>query len=61
MNTTTTVALITISSLSLVASSATLALALIGGRKLQAEVTDVKTKTNKTVQTLKSALETLEL
>jgi hypothetical protein len=61
MNTTTTVALITLSSLSLIASSATLTLVLVGSRKMKHEMEDAKKKTNKTVQTLKSALDNLEL
>lgn len=61
MNTPTTVALITISSLSLIASSATLVAMLVGAKKMQAEVDEVKTKTNKTVAKIKAALENLEL
>lgn len=61
MNTATTVVLITISSLSLITSAATLTVVLVGGRKMQAEVEEAKTKASKSVQNLKSALENLEL
>jgi uncharacterized protein (DUF3084 family) len=61
MNTTTTVALITISSLSLLVSSATLAAMLIGAKNVQSEMDELKMKTNKTVNKLKSALDDLEI
>lgn len=61
MNTTTTVALITLSSLSLIASSATLVTMLVGAKKMQEEIDELKTKTNKTVRNLKTALDNLDL
>ena len=61
MNTTTVVVLITLSSLSLVASGATLAIALVGSRKMQTEVDEAKMKANNAVNAMKSALDNLEL
>lgn len=61
MNTTTAVVLITLSSLSLIASGATLAIALVGSRKMQTEIDEVKMKANNTVNSIKSALDNLEL
>lgn len=61
MNTPTVVALITISSLSLIVSSATLAAMLIGAKNVQAELDELKMKTHKTVNNLKSALDHLDL
>lgn len=61
MNATTTVVLITISSLSLIASAATLTVVLVGAKKMQNQLDEVKTKTNKTVSNLKIALSNLEL
>lgn len=61
MNTPTTVVLITLSSLSLIASGATLAIALVGSKKMKAEIDEVKMKSNKAINTLKSALDNLEL
>lgn len=55
------VAILAVSSLSLITSAATLTVVLVGGRKMQSEVEAVKTKTNKTVLNFKSALENLEL
>jgi hypothetical protein len=60
MNTPTIVALITISSLSFIASATTLTVVLVGAKKMQTQLDEVKTKTNKTVSNLKSALATLE-
>jgi hypothetical protein len=61
MNTSTTVALITVSSLSLIVSSATLVTMLVGAKKMQAELDDMKKKTSKTVSKFKTALEALDL
>lgn len=61
MNTPTAVALVTISSLSLIVSSATLVTMLVGAKKMQAEIDDMKTKTSKTVTKFKNALEALDL
>lgn len=61
MNTTTSVVLITLSSLSLIASTTTLAIVLVGSRKMKSEMEEVKTKTNNTVNNIKFALDNLEL
>jgi hypothetical protein len=61
MNTPTTVALITISSLSLIVSSTTLAAMLIGAKKMKLEMDELKTKTHKSVSKLKSALDDLDI
>ena len=61
MNTTTIVALITISSLTLVTSGATLAIALVGSKKMKTELDEVKMKANTAVNNMKSALDNLEL
>lgn len=61
MNTTTTIVLITISSLSLITSGATLAIVLVGAKKAKNEISEIKTKTNKSIQNLKSALNDLEI
>ena len=61
MNTSTVAILITLSSLSLIASTATLAIVLVGSKQMQAEVEEAKTKMNKVTQNLKSALENMEL
>ena len=58
---TSTVVLITLSSLSLLASGATLTLVWIGSKKVETQIEEVKTKSNKTVQALKTALDNLEL
>jgi len=61
MNTTTAVVLVTLSSLSLIASGTTLAIMLVGSRKMQTEIDEVKMKANNTVNSIKSALDNLEL
>jgi hypothetical protein len=61
VNTPTAIALITISSLSLLVSTATLAAMLIGAKKAQTEMDTLKMKTNNTVRNLKSALDKMEL
>lgn len=60
MSTTTTVVLVAISSLSLVASSATLAIVLIGARKVRDNVEEMKKKSNQTISNLTFALENLK-
>lgn len=55
------VAILAVSTLSLITSAATLTVVLVGGKKMHSEVEAVKTKTNKTVSNLKSALDNLEL
>lgn len=61
MGTATTVILITLSSLSFITSAATLTVVLVGGKKMQSEVEEVRTKANGAVGKLKAALENLEL
>lgn len=61
MNTPTVVVLITMSSLSLIASGATLAIVLVGSKKMQTELDAVRTKANNTVSNIKFALDNLEL
>lgn len=61
MNNTTTIVLITISSLSLIASTATLAVVLIGAKQVHIEIEDVKMRTNISIRKIKSALDNLEL
>ena len=56
MNTATTVTLITISSLSLIASGTTLITVWVGAKNMQAEIDKVKIKADVTVTKLKTAL-----
>lgn len=50
-----------LSAISCIASVTTLAVVLGGAKKVQAEVDDVKNKTNATVKKLKDAINDLEL
>ena len=61
MNSSTTVILITLSSLSLIASGTTLVITILGAKKVKAEVDDAKLKMNNTVSNLRHALDNLEL
>lgn len=57
MNPATTIALITISSLSLIASGTTLAIVLIGSKKVQTEIDETKSKANDIIHSLVNALD----
>lgn len=56
-----TIALITISTLSLLTSAATLTVVLVGGKKAVEEVTEVREKTNTALRKFKAALADLEI
>lgn len=55
------IAILTISSLSLAFSATTLVVVLVGAKKVEAQVAEVKEKANRSVQNVKNALENLEL
>lgn len=61
MSNLTTVALLSISSLSLLTSAATLTLLVVGGRKAKTEVEEVREKVNAKLTNLKTALSDLEI
>ena len=61
MNTPTTVALFTISTLSLLTSAATLFVVFVGAKKVQADVEEAKNKANNTLSNLKHALNSVEI
>lgn len=61
MSTGATVALFAISSLSLLTSAATLTIVLVGAKKVEAQVEDVRKKANTNIAKIKSALDNLEL
>lgn len=56
-----TIALITISTLSLLTSAATLTVVLVGGKKAVEEVAEVREKTNTALRKFKAALADLEI
>jgi hypothetical protein len=60
MNTPTVVALITFSALNFAATAAILTLVIVGGKKAQIELDDVKTKMTKNVRNIQSTLSTME-
>lgn len=60
MSTGTTVALFAISSLSLLASTATFVVVLVGAKKANEEVVDLKERTNVALRGLKHTLTNLE-
>lgn len=55
------VAILAVSTLSLVTSAATLAVVLVGGKQMKQEVDETKEKANSSIRKLKTALEDLEL
>jgi hypothetical protein len=55
------IAILAISSLSLVVSAATLAVVIIGGKKAQGEVKEVKTKANASLMRIRNALDGVEI
>lgn len=55
-----TVAILAISSLSLITSAATLTLVLVGAKRMQEEVEEVRETANGTVKKIKNALNDLE-
>lgn len=61
MNTTTVVVLFTISSLTLIATGANLALMLVGAKMAKTEIAEVKKKTNRAVDNMTFALENLKV
>lgn len=61
MKRSTSIVLIVISSLSLITSTATLALMWRGSKKVSTEVVELKTKTNEQIRKLKNALSDLEI
>ena len=61
MKRSTVFALFAVSTLSLAASLGTLGVVLVGAKKMQQEVDDVRVKTNSTVNKIKNALSDLDL
>lgn len=61
MNTGAQIALFAISSLSLVASGATLVVVLVGAKKIETQVEETKVKTNEKLKKFKDAIQDLEL
>lgn len=61
MNTPTSIAILAVSTFSLLTSGATLAVVLIGAKKMHTEVEETKTKMNRTVHNLKYALDDMEI
>jgi hypothetical protein len=55
------VAILTVATLSLVVSTATLGVVLVGAKKVEQEVEEVRSKTNTTLQKIRFALHDLEV
>ena len=54
------IAVLTMSTLSLVASAATLAVVLVGAKRVEQQVESVKTETNRRIRHMKKALAELD-
>lgn len=61
MSTPVTVVLITMSALSLITSVTTLTIVIVGGRKVQADVEEAKSKANSTIKSFGTMLSNLEI
>lgn len=61
MSTGATIAVVTLSALSFLTSSATLAVVLVGGKRAEKQIDEVRTKTNRALTGFRNALSDLEI
>lgn len=61
MSTGTTIALFTISGLSLITSATTLAVIIFGAKRVETEMEEVKTKSNDALRKVKAAINAIEI